>query len=55
MPGGRVNYQAGGLVDDGKVLVLENEREGNGGGLKRSRGFVVGDPNGYDLAPDQEA
>ncbi|MEA2713160.1 MAG: hypothetical protein QOK27_1121 [Gemmatimonadales bacterium] len=55
MPGSRVNNQAGRLVDDGKVFVLENEREGDGGGLKRSGRFVVGDLNGYDLAPDQEA
>ena len=55
MAGCRVNYQAGRLVDDGKVLVLENERERDGGGSKRTGWFVVGDLNGYDLAPDQEA
>ena len=55
MAGGRVNHQAGRLVDDGEVLVLENERERDGGGLERTGWFVVGDLNGYDLAPDQEA
>ena len=54
MAGCRVNYQAGRLVDDGKVLVLENEREGDGGRLERSGRLVVGDLNCYDLTPDKE-
>jgi hypothetical protein len=52
--GRRVHYQAGRLVDDGQVLVLEDEHEGNGGGLERSRRFVVRDPNGYNLTPGKE-
>ena len=51
MAGRRMNYQTGRLVDDGEVLVLENEREGNGRRLERSGGFVVRDLNRYDLAP----
>ena len=54
MAGGRVNYQAGRLVDDGKVLVLENEREGDGGRLERSGRLVVRDLNRYDLTPGEE-
>jgi hypothetical protein len=50
-----LNYHAGRLVDDGKVFVLENQREGDGGGLERSGRFVVGDLNGDNLASDQEA
>jgi len=54
MAGRRVNYQPRGLVDDGQVLVFENEREGNGGGLERSGGFVVRNLNGYDFTPGKE-
>ena len=50
----RVNYQAGRLVDDGEVLVLENERQGDGGRLERSGWLVVRDLNRYDLTPDKE-
>ena len=54
MAGRRVNYQPGRLVDDGKVVVLENEREGDGGRLERSGRFVVRDLNRYHLTPGKE-
>lgn len=53
--GGGVNYQAGRLVDDGQVLVFENEREGDSGRLERSRWFVVRDMNRYDLSAGEES
>ncbi len=54
MTGRRVNYQAGGLIDDGKVLVFENKSERNCGRLERSGRFVVRDLNRYDLTPGKE-
>jgi hypothetical protein len=55
MAGRRMNYQTGRLVDDGKLLVLENEREGNGGRLERPGWLVIGDLNCYDLTPGEES
>lgn len=49
-----MNYQAGRLVDDGKVLVFENEGEGDVSRSKRAGGLVLGDLNRYNLAPDEE-
>jgi hypothetical protein len=49
-----MNDQTGRLVDNGKVLVLEYEREGDGGGLERSGRFVVRDPNRHHLTPGKE-
>jgi hypothetical protein len=53
--GRRVNDQTGRLVDYGEVLVLEDERERDVGGLERSRWLVLRDPDGYDLAPGKKA
>ena len=51
----RVDHQAGGLVDDGEVLVFEDEREWDGSGLERSRRFVVRNPDDDDLTAGKEA
>ena len=55
MAGRGMNYQTGRLVDDGKVLVFEDEREGDGGRWERSGRFVVRDLNRYDLTPGKES
>jgi hypothetical protein len=41
MSGSRVNYQSCRLVDDGEVLILEHDGEGDGAGLKPARRFVI--------------
>ena len=51
----RMNHQTGGLVDDGEILVLEHERERDGGGLERTRRFVIRHPDDDDFAAGEEA
>ena len=41
-----MHHQAGRLVDDGEVLVLEDDGERDGGGLEGAGRLVVGNPDG---------
>jgi hypothetical protein len=47
-------YQACRLIDDGEVLVLEDEREWNGSRADGARGFVLRHLNENRFAPHQD-
>jgi hypothetical protein len=49
-----MDYQAGGLVDEREVLILEHDGERDGGWLKSSGRLVVRELNCYDLTPLEE-
>jgi hypothetical protein len=51
----RVNHQSSGLIDDGKVLVLVDQDEGNGTGLKGSGRLVLGELNQDLLASSEQS
>ena len=52
---GRMHHQSGRLVDDGEMLVLEDDRQRNGGGLEGAGRLVLGDPDGDALAAGEKA
>ncbi len=51
----RMDDQAGGFVDDREVLVLEDEREWNGGGSDGAGRFVLGDLNSHHFPACQDS
>ena len=50
----RVHHQAGGFVDHCQMLVLEDDAEGNGPGLKSPRRFGLRQANGNGLTPGEQ-
>jgi hypothetical protein len=52
---GRVNYQTGRLVDDGEMLVLEDDGEGKCAGLDGAGRLVLRDPDRDLLTPREES
>jgi hypothetical protein len=55
VPGCRMDDQARGFVDDGEMLVLEDELEWNGGRAYSAGCFVLADLNSYHLTAHQHA
>jgi hypothetical protein len=49
-----MDYQTRGFVDDGQMLVLEDEREWYGARLERARWFVLGKADGDRLTPREQ-
>src|SRR5215204_6350055 len=49
-----VHHQAGGLIDDGQVIVLEDKRERNCGRYDSARRLMLRNPHRNALAPAKD-
>jgi hypothetical protein len=49
-----MHHQARGFVDDGEVLILEDESERHGAGLKHPRRLIFGNADRDRLTPGEQ-